>query len=247
LRYRLFIGKRLVKNIVTGESKNQKKNLLSAKQLGFIGNQLVMANEGYQICDNESLADLNVPLMILHDSQNWESSLDITEVVVPVPNIREVQALEDNLEIEEIEIHETVEPVIDSTEDDLVTNDVQEQFDAFTIPWLKVPADITEFFQKNQVLPRQKMQAFSNLMISELRQIHPKISAATIRRVASSAAQTFPSAFLQKDEEGVLLDPNPISLFTKMVSRRNFLNRRPNEKVHTSQQIMKPLKKAKKK
>jgi hypothetical protein len=113
-----------------------------------------MANEGYQICDNESLADLNVPLMILHDSQNWESSLDITEVVVPVPNIREVRALEDIMEIEEIEIHGTVEPVVDSTEDDLVTNDVQEQFDAFTIPWLKVPADITEissFFQSDDI------------------------------------------------------------------------------------------------
>lgn len=112
----------------------------------------------------------------------------------------------------------------------------------FEIPWEKIQSDIISMLQNKQALGH-KLNVLANLLIDEMRMISRTISMGAIRIAAKKIAAEFPDSFVDKDEEGNIINLEPICLINAMRNRVNFLNRAPKRIISLAEEV--PLKQKK--
>lgn len=104
-------------------------------------------------------------------------------------------------------------------------DDTAQLFKDFRIPWHKVPIDIVTMMENKEELGK-RLNAFSNLIVDELRAISKNIPMRVLRAVTQEAVIKYPHSFLDKDEEGKMITSSTmLPLLSRMRNRNTFLNR----------------------
>jgi hypothetical protein len=221
----------------------------------------VTADDGFQVLeDRDLMQNSSKPLILLSAEEEWDESplsldqkrsatMDYDDSVNVMADPIPVENIPEPVPVNFIADYQIDDPVLESQsdvddEDDVpISSEQQRQFDKFKIPWHKLPSDVIEDLVDKKRLRKRDMCLVANAIIADLRKINPNIRKDVLKRIADEAAAVYPNSFLPQDELGALLSTKPILLLAKLEARRNYLNRAPNKKIHSSQDVKRPVEK----
>jgi hypothetical protein len=197
---------------------------------------IYFVNQDADADNTMSFIDSNDSEKIESFNQSFTYQAATSQAAIISPSIVEEQTPIDTIYNEEDDNDDTFEgmPSISSEE--------KTKFEQFQIPWDKFPTDLMEDMRNKKMFGKNELCLAANIVIGELRRIHPRIRKDVLSRVADELALAYPDSFFQKDKFGVQLSEKPVLLLAKLLSRRNYLNRAPMKKTHTVQKVSRSTK-----
>ncbi|XP_065368981.1 uncharacterized protein LOC135961410 [Calliphora vicina] len=119
------------------------------------------------------------------------------------------------------------------------SKDFERPFKNFSIPWHKVPYEVTNLLENKQQLGKG-LNVIANLIIDELRSISKQIPIRVLRGITQQAVMKYPHSFLNKDAGGNNMSTTSVPLLSRLRNRHyhiNYIKFKHLQKDYTKEEI----------